>query len=76
MIYGNDSLGLMKCGCSTLIFHMIVGCSCVIFLMNPLMQCMWVTSRLVLVVSAVSGHSGYRPLHFLSLFLGFILRWC
>lgn len=76
MIYDNDSFGLMKCGRSALIFHMIVGCSCVIFLMNPLMQHMWVTSRLVRVVSAVSGRPGYRPLHFLSLFLGFILRWC
>lgn len=67
----------MKCGSSTLIFHMIVGCSCVIFLMNPLMQYMWVTSRLeLLVVSAASGHPGYRPLRFLSLFLGFIPRWC
>ena len=36
MIYDNDSLSLMKCGSSTLIFHMIVGCSCVIFFNEPL----------------------------------------
>lgn len=60
----------MKCGSSTSIFQ-IVRCLCVIYLMTPLMQDMWVTSRSMLTDSE---HPACRPLYLLSLFLGFVPR--
>lgn len=42
--------------------------------MNPLMQNTWATSRWMPVDSAASECLGYRRLHLLSLFLGFIPR--